>query len=303
MASPNLFDLLNDDAQDQTIVIPVVKKDAKPAANTAAATTSKATPTKAADNKGPRKDGARSGKPRDGDDRAPRGPRFDRTPRDGAPRDGASRGGAPRGGRAPRNGRHGGYDRQSGTGITDSENKENKRLGDPAVSSIEAEKDVLSAEAAEAAAPEPTEPETVVKTLDDFLAEKAAKALKLSLPEARAANAGSDNSQWKDTKVLEVEETGDFIKMRQESVAKTRKGKKETKVLITDIEVRFTEPTREPASPRGAFRGNRGGAPRGGDRARGGRGNSSAPRRGASAPRGAAVNVDDQELFPSLGSK
>lgn len=297
MASPNPFDLLNDDAQDQSIVIPVVKKD-KPAAKPASAAPSKATPTKATDNKAPRKDGARSGKPRDGDDRAPRGPRFDRAPREGAgaPRDGASRGS--RGGRPPRNGRHGGFDRHSGTGITDSENKENKRLGDPAVSSLEAEKDALTAEATEAAAPVPAEPEVVVKTLDDFLAEKASKALKLSLPEARAANAGSDNSQWKDTKVLEVEETGDFIKMKQDSIAKTRKGKKEAKVLITDIEVRYTEPAREPASPRGAFRGGRGG-----DRTRGGRGgNSSAPRRG-NASRGAAVNVDDQDLFPSLGSK
>ncbi|KAF9995303.1 hypothetical protein BGZ79_011009 [Entomortierella chlamydospora] len=132
MASTNIFDLLNDDAPDQTIQIPAVKKEVKPAAAAKPA----ATATKPADNKAPRKDGARGGKPRDGDDRAPRGPRFDRAPRDGAaPR-------APRGGRsAPRNGRHGGFDRHSGTGIVDSENKENKRLGDPTESSLEAEKD------------------------------------------------------------------------------------------------------------------------------------------------------------------
>lgn len=164
----------------------------------------------------------------------------------------------------------------------------------------------LSLRTAEAAvvAAEPVEPEVVVKTLDDYLQEKAAKALKLSLPEARSANAGADDSQWKDTKVLEIEETGNFIKMSKESVAKTRKGKKETKVLIKDIEVRFTEPAREPVAPRGAFRGGRGGerGARGGDRAprgaRGGNNASAAPRRA-----GAAVNVEDINSFPSLGSK
>ncbi|KAF8961695.1 hypothetical protein BGZ46_001301 [Entomortierella lignicola] len=295
MASTNIFDLLNDDAQDQTIQIPVVKKEVKPAAAKPAATA-----TKPVDNKAPRKDGARGGKPRDND--APRGPRFDRAPRDGsAPR--APRG--DRGGRAPRGGRHGGFDRHSGTGIIDSEKKENKRLGDPTESSLEAEKDAAVTEEAAAAAPEPVEVEAPVKTLEDYLAEKAAKSLKIALPEARAANAGSDDSQWKNAQVLEVEETGDFIKMGKESIAKTKKGKKEAKVLITDIDLRYTEPAREPSAPRGAFRGGRGGAPRGGDRApRGARGgNSSAPRRGPAAPRGASVNVDDQELFPSLGSK
>lgn len=141
--------------------------------------------------------------------------------------------------------------------------------------------------------------------MDDYLQEKAAKALKLSLPKTRAANAGADDSKWKDAKVLEVEEATDFIKMGRDSVAKSRKGKKEGKVLITDIDLRFTEPAREPA-PRGAFRGGRGGD-RGGRGARGGargsRGSSgnhvsSGPRRS-----GAAVNVDDTELFPSLGSQ
>ncbi|KAG0341686.1 hypothetical protein BG004_005943 [Podila humilis] len=295
MASTNIFDLLNDDAQDQEIQIPVAKKEAVKAAPKAAA------PTKAADTKAPRKEGARGGKPRDGD--APRGPRYDRAPRDSdAPR--APRKDGARGGRAPRGGRHGGFDRHSATGIVDSEKKENKGWGEPTTAPLEGAKDAeQTPEAAAAPAPEPVEPEVVVKTLDDYLQEKAAKALKLSLPEARAANAGADNSQWKDTQVLEVEETGDFIKMSKDSVAKARKGKKEAKVVVKDIEVRYTEPAREPAAPRGAFRGGRGGerGARGGDRApRGARGgnSSAAPRRS-----GAAVNVDDTNLFPSLGSK
>lgn len=146
--------------------------------------------------------------------------------------------------------------------------------------------------------PEPAEPEEVIKTLEDYLAEKAAKSARISLPEARAANSGTDDSQWKNAKVLEVQEAEDFIKIGKESVAKSRKGKKETKVLIKDLEFNFAEPARDPA-PRSAFRGGRGG-----DRgARGSRG--SGPRRGGPPSRGGGddVNVDDQELFPSLGSQ
>lgn len=54
MASANPFDLLNDDAQDQEIQIPAVKKETKPVAKTASTPAA----SKAADNKGPRKDGA-----------------------------------------------------------------------------------------------------------------------------------------------------------------------------------------------------------------------------------------------------
>lgn len=72
MASTNIFDLLNDDAQDQEIQIPVVKKDVKPAAAKPAAAATKTA------EKAPRKDGARGGKPRDGDDR---GKHPDPTPR------------------------------------------------------------------------------------------------------------------------------------------------------------------------------------------------------------------------------
>lgn len=293
MASTNIFDLLNDDAPDQEIKIPVAKKDVKPAAKPAAAA-----PKAADNNKAPRKEGARGGKPRDGDDRAPRGPRFDRAPREGgAPRQS-------RGGRAPRGGRHGGFDRHSGTGIVDSENKENNRLGEPAASALGGEQDAQQT-AEETVAPEaaePVEPEPVVKTLDDFLREKAAKSLNISLPQARTANAGADDSQWKNAVVLEVEDAEDFIKMGKDSEPKSRKGKKDAKVLITDIDFRFTEPSRDPA-PRSAFRGGRGGdrAPRGGPRGAPRGGNAQGPRRGA--PRGAAVNVDDTVSFPSLGSK
>ncbi|KAG0244964.1 hypothetical protein BGX31_008315 [Mortierella sp. GBA43] len=290
-----MFAVLNDDAPDQEIQVPAAKKDTKPAAKTGAKPPQKpaATASKPADNKGPRRDGPRNNRPRDSD--APRGPRYDREPREGG--DSSRPRGGPRAPRGARGGRHGGYDRHSGTGIVDSENKENNRLGDPTSSSLEAEKDAaLSAVDTAPATPEPAEPEEVVKTLEDYLAEKAAKAAKTTLPEARVANAGADDSKWKNAQVLEIQEAEDFIKMGKDSAVKSKKGKKEGKTLVEGLEFRFTEPARDP-TPRGAFRGGRGG-----DRgARGSRGGH--PRRGGPSRGGDGVNVDDQELFPSLGSQ
>ncbi|KAF9164353.1 hypothetical protein DFQ27_009708 [Actinomortierella ambigua] len=292
MASTNPFTLLNDDAQDQEIQVPAVKKETKPAVKPAAATSAP----KPADNRGPRRDN-RGGKPRDGDDRAPRGPRFDRAPRDGA----APRERGARQHRAPRNGRE--FDRHSGTGIADSKKKEKQGWGNPTTAPIEGGEDAAKVENAEATeaseAAAAVEPEPAVKTLDDYLAEKAAKALKVALPEARAANAGADQTQWKDAVVLEVEETGDFIKMGKHSEPKSKGGKGKKEKQIVEIDMRFNEPAREPA-PRDAFRGARGrggNAPRGAPR--GGAPRGGAPRGGASRP----VNVNDTELFPTLGSK
>lgn len=63
-------------------------------------------------------------------------------------------------------------------------------------------KDTLSPSdpaAADQEAASPVEPEEVVKTLDEYLAEKANKSLNVNLPEARKANEGSDDTKWKDT--------------------------------------------------------------------------------------------------------
>ncbi|KAG0352445.1 hypothetical protein BG005_008128 [Podila minutissima] len=303
MATPNMFDLLNDDAQDQEIHIPAVKKAAptpKPKTQPGAA------PSKPADNRGPRKDSARPPR-RDNEDReGTRGPQYDRMP----PKEGEPAPRPPRGSRnstrGARGGRHGGYDRHSATGMVDSEKKLKQGWGEPTVAALQGEQDAEN-EVSRAPSPEPVEPEAPVKTLDDYLQEKASKALKIALPTARAANAGSDQSQWKNAKVLEVEETGDFIKMSKDSVAKARKGKKDGKVLIQDINFQFSEPAREPSTRGG--RGERGG--RGG---RGGRGSgrgggethqafrdrTSAPRRSGGA--GASVDVKDPSSFPTLGS-
>ncbi|CAG8434719.1 2220_t:CDS:10 [Funneliformis mosseae] len=55
------------------------------------------------------------------------------------------------------------------------------------------------------------EPEEVVKTFDEYLAEKALKSLDISLPEARKPNEGTDDSQWKDAIPLEKEDEEDFL--------------------------------------------------------------------------------------------
>ncbi|KAF9421662.1 hypothetical protein BGZ94_008771 [Podila epigama] len=305
--STNIFDLLNDDAQDQEIHIPAVTKAApKPKAaatghSGAGASASHASSARPADHKGPRKDGQKPSRPRrETDDRdrgGPRGPRYDRTPRaegEPAPRPFSGSRNSTRGGRG---GRHGGYDRHSGTGIIDSEKKEIKGWGEPTMAALQGAQDADN-EVSRAPSPEPAEPEAPVKTLDDYLQEKAAKALKISLPKARSANAGADESQWKGAKVLQVEETGDFIKMGKDAVVKGRKGKKEGKVLVQDIDIRFAEPAREPSARRG-----RGGG-------RGGRGCSAEPRhafRGNAHRRdghggASSVDVEDPSSFPTLGS-
>jgi hypothetical protein len=328
VASTNIFNLLIDDAQDSEVQVPVVKpakKETKPAPKTGNRQVA------GGDNKSRninnnnnnnnsrstyKQDGARggrSGAPRDGD-RAPRGPRFDREKNDGPrPYQGDRH-------YRPRGGRHEGLDRQSGTGIVDSEKKENQAWGEPITSEIEGEKiaqdeinwdtgntknedkepawnpnpdwnDIKLDDTSSVSQPTPVEPEQAVKTFDDYLAEKAAKSLKVSLPQARAANAGIDDSQWKNTQVYVTREEEDFINLGSESSSKNKtKARKEGKVLITDIDVRFNTPAREQS--RGGFRGGfRGG------RGRGGRGGHN-PRRG-----GATVNVDDTDSFPTLGSK
>jgi plasminogen activator inhibitor 1 RNA-binding protein len=57
----------------------------------------------------------------------------------------------------------------------------------------------------------PTEPEEVVKTLDEYLAEKANKNLKVTLPEARKANEGADDAKWKDAVAFSKVEEPEYL--------------------------------------------------------------------------------------------
>lgn len=66
-----------------------------------------------------------------------------------------------------------------------------------------AAEDVAAAEAAEA--------EEKVKTLEEYLAEKANKSLKVSLPEARKANEGSEDKKWENAVAFVKEEEPDYF--------------------------------------------------------------------------------------------
>jgi hypothetical protein len=186
----------------------------------------------------------------------------------------------------PQRGRQ--FDRHSGTGIADSEKKEKQGWGHPETAEAEAAKDTLKPEdpaAAEEPAT-PVEPEEVVKTLDEYLAEKANKSLKIARPEVRKANEGADDSKWKDTVAFVKTEEPDYLPAKEKATAKKEKARKEK--IFVEIEQRFQE---KPRFQRDDRRGGRG------DRR--GRGNN---RRSGRQSNGPAVNLQDDAAFPSLGA-
>ncbi|KAG1490100.1 hypothetical protein G6F54_010970 [Rhizopus delemar] len=179
----------------------------------------------------------------------------------------------------PRRGRQ--FDRHSGTGIV------NQGWGKPGKDEGERAKDTLNPadpDAPEQDAPAtPAEPEEVVKTLDEYLAEKASKALNVALPEARKAN-DADESAFAGAVVHQKKEIEEFFVSTKETKTvskKTEKSRKEK--VIVDIEQRFQE------KPRNDFRKN--------DR-RGNRNNN----RKSNKTNIAAVNLQDAAAFPSLGA-
>ncbi|KAG1518427.1 hypothetical protein G6F52_009024 [Rhizopus delemar] len=169
----------------------------------------------------------------------------------------------------------------------DSEKKVNQGWGKPGKSEAESAKDTLNPadpDAPEQDAPAtPAEPEEVVKTLDEYLAEKASKALNVALPEARKAN-DADESAFAGAVVHQKKEIEEFFVSTKETKTvskKTEKSRKEK--VIVDIEQRFQE------KPRNDFRKN--------DR-RGNRNNN----RKSNKTNIAAVNLQDAAAFPSLGA-
>ncbi|KAI8394153.1 uncharacterized protein BYT42DRAFT_553547 [Radiomyces spectabilis] len=196
------------------------------------------------------------------------------------------RGGARQGNRPPRRE----FDRHSGTGLVDSEKKEKQGWGHAETAEAEAAADSISpkdpAAADEATAEAAAEPEEVVKTLEEYLAEKANKSLKVSLPEARKPNEGADDGKWKDAVAFSKTEEPELFATK-EKAKKAEKPRKEKQFV--EIEQRFQE-----RNTRGGFRGN---DRRGGERR--GRGNG---RRGNRQSNGPVVNLQDTAAFPSLGA-
>ncbi|KAI7899273.1 uncharacterized protein BX663DRAFT_522044 [Cokeromyces recurvatus] len=182
------------------------------------------------------------------------------------------------------------FDRHSGTGIVDTQKKINKGWGKPGQSEAEAAKDAPEAPEAEAAAA-PVEEQEKVKTLDEYLAEKANKSLKVSLPEARKAN-DDDASAFEGAVVVSKQEVEEYYvgQVAQPKKSKSQTTEKAPRKVFVEIEQRFQE------KPRSDFRNNRrnGGGRRNGGNRRGGNG-----KKNAAAP---VINLQDASAFPTLGA-
>lgn len=263
--SKNLFSLLSEDGEVRPEPAPVKAEPTKPVAATEQKPKS--------DKRSPKGGNAKRGGERGGERSGERRGRGDKRQQNGRPQRGRQ------------------FDRHSGTGIADSEKKEKQGWGHPETAEAEAAKDTVSpndpAAAEEPATP--VEPEEVVKTLDEYLAEKANKALKVGRPEARKANEGSDDAKWKNTvEFVKTKET-EYFSAKEKSSIKKEKVRKEK--VVVEIEQRFQEKSR--------FREERRGGNRGGDR-RGGRGGNN--RRNNRQSNGPSVNLQDDSAFPSLGA-
>lgn len=182
---------------------------------------------------------------------------------------------------------------------------------------------MTEAPTAEAAAP--AEEEDNTKTLDEFLAERAAAARIGGSLEGRQANEGADDSQWKDgVQLLKADQedadwfmgkvrglemilssprlTLVFLHQAQSKKVATANAKK-TKTFI-DVEPQGYRPPRTERGGRGGGRGGeRGGRGRGEGRGRGRgefRGGAAGGFRGGRGGASRELNTEDSSAFPSL---
>lgn len=175
----------------------------------------------------------------------------------------------------------------------------------PAVADGAEGTDAAPAAAADAAPATPAEPEDNSKTYEEYLKERQAAAnSKFGVPEARKANEGADDSQWKDGVAITKPAVGEdnyYVGAQKEKAAKN-KVRKEKNFIEVDFQP-SPRPERGQRGERGGERG-RGGRGRGeGGRGRGegrGRGRGAAPRGGRPNGASANFNPDDSSAFPSL---
>jgi plasminogen activator inhibitor 1 RNA-binding protein len=132
----------------------------------------------------------------------------------------------------------------------------------------------------------PVEEEEKVKTLEEYLAEKANKSLKVSLPEARKAN-DADESVFKGTVAFAKKDFEEFYISKETKTTKKTTEKVRKEKVFVEIEQRFQEKARP------EFRKSN-------DR-RGGRPNNKNNRRAAKS-NVPAVNLQDASAFPTLGA-
>ena len=159
---------------------------------------------------------------------------------------------------------------------------------------------------APAAPVEEPEPEDNSRSYADYLREQAEKKSKLGggVPEARKPNEGSKpKKEWENAKPMSKDEEDEYISGKGEK-AKREKQRKEKNRL--DVDLRYVEPNSGRGGGergRGRGRGDRGDY-RGRGRGRGdyrGRGDGSGFRGGRGRGDSGAVNVQDENAFPSLG--
>ncbi|CAG8448210.1 6084_t:CDS:2 [Ambispora leptoticha] len=87
----------------------------------------------------------------------------------------------------------------------------------------------------------PPAAEEVVKTLDEYLAEKKQKASSIALPEIRKPNEGIDDPKWKDAVPLQKEEEDDFLFVGKEQSIKLKSKKSLKTKNFLDIDQTFVE--------------------------------------------------------------
>jgi len=320
----NFFSVLQDEGADPADNVPVPVATKAPAAEPAAAAKPQQ---RTQTSQQPRNNRGAPRRPNNtGGDRTPAGTdavesdlsRDVRSERTAGQRGGRGNNRTPRGGRGGRgSGGNRPMDRHSMTDRTDSHKQEHQAWGgdegkrelsdenageqdaQAAVSGVATPiGDGPTTAAAVPAQPEvEAEPEDNTKTYQEWLAEQKKENIGGNLPEARKANEGVDDSQWKDAVALKKEEDDDILfAQTKEGKARKQKEKKEKTFIEFDLPARSSG-----QSERG--RGGRGrgeGRGRGGDR--GGRGRGSqrgAPR--SNGPRAALpVDTSDASAFPSL---
>jgi len=145
------------------------------------------------------------------------------------------------------------------------------------------------------------EPEDNTKTYQEWLAEQKKANIGGDLPQARQANEGADDAQWKDAVAIKKDEDDDVL-FAQTKEGKARKQRAQKEKTYIEFEPQYPRPgqsDRGRGGARGARGGDRGGRGRGGDR--GGRGSSrGAPRSNGPRSSQAAPNTTDASAFPSL---
>ncbi|CDH56537.1 hypothetical protein RO3G_15607 [Lichtheimia corymbifera JMRC:FSU:9682] len=191
----------------------------------------------------------------------------------------------------PRRGRK--FDRHSGTGFVDSEKKINQGWGHAETAQEDAETDMPTAddpagEGTGGGSGTATPAEPNYKTLDEYKSEEPGLEERFRRLNARPANEGTDESQWKNAVPLSRSEEDDVYFTSTKESQKKSKAKKE-KVFLP-----IEHPPHRPAGRGGERRGGRGGR---GGRGRGGRGG-----RGRGGREFANVNLSDANAFPTLGA-